>query len=108
MSRRQAAITEVDNELKAGEISLHSDLLLHGSGLNTSDRRRCGLTLRFCAASVRAELDWNREGVIVRGIDPTGHWSDQPRPEVDNVQLLLTAMPASPLRKPRPDQTYRT
>ena len=77
--------TEVDIELKAGEISLHSDLLLHGSGLNTSDRRRCGLTLRYCAASVRAELNWNREGVIVKGSDPTGHWADLPRPAVDNV-----------------------
>ena len=77
--------TEVDIELKAGEISLHSDLLLHGSGLNTSDRRRCGLTLRFCAASVRAELNWNREGVIVKGSDPTGHWADLPRPVVDSV-----------------------
>ncbi len=77
--------TEVDIALKAGEISLHSDLLLHGSGLNTSDRRRCGLTLRYCAASVRAELNWNKEGVIVKGADPTGHWSDLPRPPVDNV-----------------------
>ena len=77
--------TEVDIELKAGEISLHSDLLLHGSGLNTSDRRRCGLTLRFCAASVRAELNWNKEGVIVKGSDPTGHWADLPRPAVDRV-----------------------
>ena len=77
--------TEVDIELEAGEISLHSDLLLHGSGLNTSDRRRCGLTLRFCAASVRAELNWNKEGVIVKGADPTGHWADLPRPAVDNV-----------------------
>jgi len=77
--------TEVDIELKAGEISLHSDLLLHGSGLNTSDRRRCGLTLRFCAASVRAELNWNKEGVIVKGSDPTGHWADLPRPAMDNV-----------------------
>ena len=77
--------TEVDIELEAGEISLHSDLLLHGSGLNTSDRRRCGLTLRYCAASVRAELNWNREGVIVKGADPTGHWADLPRPAVDNV-----------------------
>ena len=77
--------TEVDIELKAGEISLHSDLLLHGSGLNTSDRRRCGLTLRFCAASVRAELNWNKEGVIVKGSDPSGHWADLPRPVVDNV-----------------------
>ena len=77
--------TEVDIELEAGEISLHSDLLLHGSGLNTSDRRRCGLTLRFCAASVRAELNWNKEGVIVKGSDPTGHWADLPRPAVDSV-----------------------
>ncbi len=77
--------TEVDIELEAGEISLHSDLLLHGSGLNTSDRRRCGLTLRYCAASVRAELNWNKEGVIVKGTDPTGHWADLPRPAVDNV-----------------------
>ena len=77
--------TEVDIELKAGEISLHSDLLLHGSGLNESDRRRCGLTLRYCAASVRAELNWNKEGVIVKGSDPSGHWADLPRPAVDNV-----------------------
>ncbi|MDE2847371.1 MAG: phytanoyl-CoA dioxygenase family protein [Gemmatimonadota bacterium] len=77
--------TEVDIELKAGEISLHSDLLLHGSGLNSSDRRRCGLTLRFCAASVRAELNWNKEGVIVKGSDPTDHWANLPRPAADNV-----------------------
>src|SRR5262245_45397623 len=37
----------VDIELKAGEISVHSDLLLHGSDANESDRRRCGLTLRY-------------------------------------------------------------
>ena len=34
-------------EMKAGQMSLHSDLLLHGSEPNTSDRRRCGLTMRF-------------------------------------------------------------
>lgn len=77
--------TPVDVELKAGEISLHSDLLLHGSGLNESSRRRCGLTLRYCAAEVRAELDWNKEGVIVKGSDPTGHWADLPRPLNDSV-----------------------
>ena len=45
-------------ELKAGEASIHSDLLLHGSEANQSDRRRCGLTLRYCAAEVRAHLGW--------------------------------------------------
>lgn len=69
------------DELKAGEASIHSDLLLHGSEANQSDRRRCGLTLRYCAASVRAGLDWRDKGVWVSGSDPTGHWANQPRPE---------------------------
>jgi hypothetical protein len=73
----------VDDELRAGEISLHSDLLLHGSNANTSSRRRCGLTLRYCAADVRAGMDWNLKGVIVSGTDPTGHWANQPRPAAD-------------------------
>jgi len=70
-------------ELKAGEVSLHSDLLLHASEANRSARRRCGLTLRYCAADVRAGLDWNLKGVLVAGSDPTGHWADPPRPEAD-------------------------
>jgi ectoine hydroxylase-related dioxygenase (phytanoyl-CoA dioxygenase family) len=67
-------------ELKAGEISMHNDLLLHGSEANNSARRRCGLTLRYCAADVRAHMDWNQKGVIVSGSDPSGHWANQPRP----------------------------
>lgn len=70
----------VDNALKAGEISLHADLLLHGSEANDSDRRRCGLTLRYCAADVRAYLGWNRKGVLVSGCDDEGHWANPPRP----------------------------
>jgi non-heme Fe2+,alpha-ketoglutarate-dependent halogenase len=73
----------VDNQLKAGEISIHSDLLVHGSEANASDRRRCGLTLRYCPADVRAELGWNAKGVIVSGSDPSGHWANPPRPELD-------------------------
>jgi ectoine hydroxylase-related dioxygenase (phytanoyl-CoA dioxygenase family) len=73
----------VNVELKAGEISMHSDLLLHGSEANRSDRRRCGLTLRYCAADVRAGLGWNAKGVVVSGADPSGHWANPPRPESD-------------------------
>ncbi len=68
------------DELRAGQVSLHSDLLLHGSEANNSARRRCGLTLRYCAADVQAELGWNEKGVHVRGTDLRGHWSNQPRP----------------------------
>jgi non-heme Fe2+,alpha-ketoglutarate-dependent halogenase len=72
--------TFVDDCLQAGEISLHSDLLLHGSEANQSDRRRCGLTLRYAAADVRAYMDWNQKGVWVSGGDPTGHWANRARP----------------------------
>jgi non-heme Fe2+,alpha-ketoglutarate-dependent halogenase len=70
----------VNDELRAGEISIHSDLLLHGSEANESDRRRCGLTLRYCPADVRAGLGWNAKGVIVSGKDESGHWANPARP----------------------------
>ncbi|MEZ6131334.1 MAG: phytanoyl-CoA dioxygenase family protein [Planctomycetaceae bacterium] len=72
--------TVVIDDLKAGQASIHNDLLLHGSDANMSSRRRCGLTLRYAAAEVRAEMGWNAKGVIVRGSDPSGHWSNPPRP----------------------------
>lgn len=71
------------DELSAGQVSMHSDLLLHGSDANHSARRRCGLTLRYCAADVRAELGWNEKGVVVRGQDPQNHWSNNPRPTAE-------------------------
>jgi len=67
-------------ELKAGEASLHSDLLLHGSEANLSDRRRCGLTLRFTTGDVRAYMGWQDKGVVVLGAVPT-HWGNRARPE---------------------------
>ncbi|HEV2667895.1 MAG TPA: phytanoyl-CoA dioxygenase family protein, partial [Blastocatellia bacterium] len=69
-----------DDVLLAGEISIHSDLTLHGSEANDSDRRRCGLTLRYCAADVRAYLGWNAKGVVVCGVDASGHWANAARP----------------------------
>ena len=70
----------VDVELAAGEISLHSDLLLHGSEANQSARRRCGLTLRYCPAGVRADLGWNAKGVIVSGQTRTPPGTGRIRP----------------------------
>jgi non-heme Fe2+,alpha-ketoglutarate-dependent halogenase len=75
--------TPIYVELEAGQISMHSDLLLHASDANRSARRRCGLTLRYCAADVRAGLDWNLKGVVVAGSDPSGHWANAPRPATE-------------------------
>jgi len=75
----------VENVLKAGEISINSDLLLHGSEANKSERRRCGLTLRYTPAEVQAEMGWNEKGVWVSGKDARRHWSNRSRPATDVV-----------------------
>ena len=72
-------------EMKAGQISLHTDLLLHGSNPNYSTRRRCGLTMRYCPPDVRALKGWNKNGVICRGKDPSGHWANHPGPVGEQI-----------------------
>jgi hypothetical protein len=61
-------------ELRAGQASIHSDMLLHGSPPNPSPRRRCGMTLRYCTLDVRSTEGWNQNSIIIRGTDPSGHW----------------------------------
>ena len=80
-------------ELKAGEMSLHSDWLLHGSDPNHSDRRRCGLAMRFLTGEVRAYDGWNEHSVICRGVEPTGHWANHPRPEQETIPVKTAADP---------------
>ena len=74
------------NTLKAGQISLHADMLVHGSEANRSDRRRCGLTLRFCPPSVRiTDPVWAKgvEAILCRG--SAGDWTTHPRPDNDDI-----------------------
>ena len=71
--------------MKAGQISIHSDLLLHGSKPNTSDRRRCGLTLRYMPPEVRTRETNTAPAVICRGTDPSGYWQHIPRPDGDEM-----------------------
>ena len=69
--------------LRAGQASIHSDLLVHGSAPNNSDRRRCGLTLRYSPADVTAYLGWNQKGVVVRGAADPKLWPGAKIPEVE-------------------------
>ena len=68
----------VDLCLRAGEISLHHGMLIHGSNPNVSTRRRCGLTIRFIPPHVRAaagnsmKRPWRP--VLLRGEDRYGHF----------------------------------
>jgi len=80
------------NVLKAGQMSMHADMLVHGSRANTSDRRRCGLTLRYCPPSVQiTDAAWARgvEAILCRG--NAGEWRTHPRP--DNNDITQTTSP---------------
>ncbi len=74
-------------EMRAGQMSLHSDWILHGSEPNESTRRRCGLAMRFLSADVRAYDGWNQHSIVCRGTDPSGHWADHPRPDGEVIPV---------------------
>ena len=61
--------------LRAGQISIHDDNIVHGSAPNRSDRLRCGLTLRYSASEVRVDQAiWPTfRACMVRGEDRFGH-----------------------------------
>jgi ectoine hydroxylase-related dioxygenase (phytanoyl-CoA dioxygenase family) len=80
VSPEQAA-SAVDLPLHAGQVSIHDGTLIHGSLPNRSNRRRCGLTLRYVPTWVR-QAEANSFGdrwkpVLVRGQDEEknfGEW----------------------------------
>lgn len=68
----------VDLVMKAGQISVHDGMLIHGSNPNRSTRRRCGLAIRYISPQVR-QLQTNSLGrryrpVLVCGQDKYGHF----------------------------------
>ena len=74
------------NSLKAGQMSMHADMLVHGSLANTSDRRRCGFTLRYCPPEVQiTDESWAQgvEAILCRG--EAGDWKTYPRPDNDDI-----------------------
>jgi len=76
--------------LRAGQMSLHADMLVHGSEPNRSQRRRCGLTIRYCPPEVvMFDPIWANsvEAIICRGEDTTGRWRHHARPAGNDVSL---------------------
>ena len=86
-------------EMRTGQISLHSDWILHGSEPNRSNRRRCGLTMRYLSADVRAYDAWNANSIGCRGTDPTGHWANHPRPHGEAIPTPQSPAAIDPVRE---------
>ena len=98
LSRGQELAVDVDESqavsvpLKAGEISLHHIRLAHGSEPNTTNDRRIGLAIRYIPPHVR-QLKVRDSAMLVRGVDPYGHydWEPEPRSDLDAAALAAHA-----------------
>ena len=80
------------NILKAGDFSLHADLLAHGSAPNTSNKRRCGLTIRYIDPSATKPLhpEYAKKAVLCRGEKPSGLWKEcnTQKPDQDDLSIV--------------------
>jgi len=65
----------VSLNLRAGQVSIHNDKLVHGSGANHSSRRRAGLTIRYSSTEVKCDLAVNPHFTtyLCRGVDRYRH-----------------------------------
>jgi non-heme Fe2+,alpha-ketoglutarate-dependent halogenase len=78
----------VINELRAGQLSLHADMIVHGSEPNRSERRRCALTIRYCPPEVEVlNPEWAKQAIVARGEDTRGWWAKNPKPLGDDLSL---------------------
>lgn len=69
--------------LAPGQMSMHNVRLAHGSGPNTTDDRRIGLSLQYIPTRTRQTLIEKDSAALVRGSDEYGHFEIAPRPRHD-------------------------
>ena len=95
LSRGQEISVQVDETraadivLRAGEMSLHHVLIVHGSGANPSGDRRIGFAIRYIPTRVRQTEGPGDTATLVRGTDTFGHFELEPRPEADLDPAML-------------------
>ncbi len=77
--------TAVFMKLKAGQISIHDDKIIHGSLGNNSDRPRVGFTIRYSKTNVKCDLSVNPnfKTYHCRGVDQYKHNPVGPVPTVE-------------------------
>jgi non-haem Fe2+, alpha-ketoglutarate-dependent halogenase len=77
-------------QLKAGEMSLHHPLTIHGSQPNRSDIYRIGFIINFISPRVRPKSG-SDSAALVRGADRFRHFEPDPRPATDCDEAALLA-----------------
>ena len=89
LSRGQTITRELDEStailapLTRGEMSLHHVRVIHASEPNTTNDRRIGMVLRYCATDVRQTKVDGDSAILVAGVDEYGHFGMIERPVED-------------------------
>src|SRR5262245_509822 len=89
LSRGQEIAVEVDEArgvdivLRAGEMSLHHVLMVHGSPANQSDDRRIGFAIRYIPTYVKQLASDDDSAMLVRGVDDYHHFVLEHPPTAD-------------------------
>ncbi len=78
----------VDMPLRAGQFSLHHEMVVHGSGPNDSNRRRLGISFA-CVPAEAKPLAGPNTGILIAGENAPGHWvlNREPTYDLDPVGL---------------------
>lgn len=88
-SGEEAKIATV--ELRPGQFSMHHSMVLHGSGPNTSDRPRIGLSINYISTDVIQLKNQGRDAaMLMRGEDYYRHFEHEPVPEAEFSQDAIT------------------
>ncbi|MBI2822048.1 MAG: phytanoyl-CoA dioxygenase family protein [Acidobacteria bacterium] len=78
--------------MRAGEVSIHHEAVIHGSNPNRSNDARIGLSIHYIAPRVRQTAFEGASALLARGEDTYGYWEADPTPERDFDPICLAAM----------------
>jgi hypothetical protein len=98
LSRGQEIAVEVDEEraidltLQPGEMSLHHIGIVHGSKVNTSEKPRIGIAVRYITPEVVQDGVEHSWAMLVRGCDHLQHFTHVQAPTGDQPELQALAV----------------
>lgn len=87
----------LDVELEPGEMSLHDNLVYHGSGPNLSGEKRVGFAIRYITPEARA-LSGRPRVLVARGTSTADHFEIAPPPSEADPRVALGDMRVSALK----------
>ena len=81
--------------LKAGQVVLHHESVVHGSGPNHANHARIGFSIHYIAPHVRETRFDGASAMLLRGENIGNNWGIDPEPTVDYDPVCIEWMDAT-------------